>query len=194
MKLCLRNTDHGLIPLYDSEPEIWKDIEGFKGLYQVSNMGNVKSLRKGIIMSPGSNGKYLFVYLSKKAVVKRFYIHILVAKYFVPNPENKPEVNHKFCDKMDNRACVLEWNTRKENMEHAKLNNRFYASEYQIQQTIKANSGENNWLSKFKESDIRDIRALKLQGLTNRIIAGKYNVNRETIGYIVRGKTWKHVK
>ena len=106
--------------------EIWKDIEGFEGLYQVSSFGNIKSLpRKGTvcfpkILKPGrdSNG-YLFVTLSRNNVRKHCSIHVLVAKAFIPNPENKPTVNHEDGDKTRNVPENLTWATYKEQLEHS---------------------------------------------------------------------------
>lgn len=72
-------------------------------------------------MTPTDNGYgYLIVGLSKNGKRKNFYLHRLVAEAFIPNPENKPEVNHKKGNKYDNRACNLEWVTRSENQIHAK--------------------------------------------------------------------------
>lgn len=113
--------------------EEWKDIEGYEGLYQISNLGRVKSLERIV---PLKNGRkrvqyelirkpkkaykgYLQVDLWKnhKCSVKR--INRLVAIAFIPNPENKPEVNHIDGNKENNRIDNLEWVTGKENMRHA---------------------------------------------------------------------------
>ena len=110
--------------------EVWKDVVGYEGLYQVSNLGNVKSLPKhkgcGVgytqperILRNSCNGHYLFVYLSKDHKQKMHYVHRLVAQAFIPNPENKREVNHINGVKKDNRVENLEWNTSSENTIHA---------------------------------------------------------------------------
>lgn len=104
--------------------EIWKDIDEFEGLYQVSNLGNVKSLNynhtgKERNLKARNNGwGYLFVKLYKNGNRKLFTIHRLVAKAFIPNPENKREVNHKDENKTNNRVDNLEWMTSKENINY----------------------------------------------------------------------------
>lgn len=100
--------------------EIWKDIEGYEGLYQVSNLGRVKSLnynktRKEKILSCGDKNGYLFVVLCKNGKHKQFQVHRLVAQEFVPNPENKPYVDHINTIKNDNRVENIRWCTHKEN-------------------------------------------------------------------------------
>lgn len=102
--------------------EIWKDIPGFEGLYQVSNMGNVKSLNynrtgKERKLKPDKkrNG-YLYVILRKDKKSKHCYIHSLVAKAFISNPGNKPCIDHIDNDKENNRTSNLRWVNHKENM------------------------------------------------------------------------------
>ena len=112
--------------------EVWKDIKGYENLYQVSNYGNVKSLDRYIknkngkmqfynekILRPNDSKGYLKVTLSKNNRQRTFRIHVLVAKTFISNPENKPEVNHKDGNKHNNHIDNLEWNTRRENEIHA---------------------------------------------------------------------------
>lgn len=101
--------------------EIWKDIIGYEGRYQVSNLGRVKSLNynntnKEKILKPKkeSNG-YLRVNLSKNGKAKMHSVHRLVAIAYIPNPENKETVNHKNENKEDNRVENLEWMTSYEN-------------------------------------------------------------------------------
>ena len=120
--------------------EIWKDIAGYEGKYQVSNMGRVRSLdrlvpaacalskgnqvvnylRKGVILKPHIAGKsgYQYVALSIGDKPKNYTVHRLVARAFVQNFNNKPEVNHIDEDKSNNRADNLEWVTRIENEHH----------------------------------------------------------------------------
>ena len=98
--------------------EIWKDIEGYEGLYQVSNFGNVRSLNynhRGIVknlrLAKNSRG-YIVVELSVAGKGKMFLVHRLVAIAFLANQENLPEVNHKDEVKHNNRVDNLEWCTR----------------------------------------------------------------------------------
>lgn len=119
--------------------EIWKDIKGYEGHYQVSNMGRVKSLERKILNSRGrydtkherilkiQYNKRVDVYevhLKLKRVRKCYKVHRLVAEAFIPNPENKPEVNHIDGRRENNCVENLEWSTTSENLNHAyqKLN------------------------------------------------------------------------
>ena len=113
--------------------EIWKDVKGYEGLYQVSNLGRVKSfdtkdkldrIRKGrILKGYKQGGGYLQVSLYKNGKHKK-YIHRLVAQAFIPNPEHKPQVNHIDEIKTNNMVSNLEWSTSKENLNHGTRNER----------------------------------------------------------------------
>lgn len=89
--------------------EIWKDIKGYEGIYQVSNLGRVKSKR--CILRPGNNKGYMTVALSNYGKVKYFQVHRLVAQAFIPNPNNLPEVNHRDEKSTNNKVDNLEWCT-----------------------------------------------------------------------------------
>lgn len=105
--------------------EIWKDIKDYEGLYQVSNLGRVKSLYTNRILNPMKHTKgYLRVRLYKNSVASNQRIHRLVAEAFIPNPENKPQVNHIDENKTNNRVDNLEWVTNKENCNHGTRNER----------------------------------------------------------------------
>lgn len=120
--------------------EIWKDIEGFEGYYQVSNLGRVKRVARITVRGNGKSNNavyhiperikepqtqtqgYLFVALYKNGVYKEKRVNRLVAMAFIPNPENKSEVNHIDGNKNNNRVDNLEWVTDVENKRHAHKN------------------------------------------------------------------------
>lgn len=103
--------------------EIWKPIAGYEGHYEVSNLGNIKSLNKrhkGNLLAPQRNHKgYLRVNLWKNNKKKIRMIHRLVAEAFLLNPNNYKQINHKDGNKENNCITNLEWCTAKHNMEHA---------------------------------------------------------------------------
>ena len=105
--------------------EIWKDIKGYEGLYQVSNLGNVKSLsryhhKKEQILKPNlKNDGYYETTLLKNGKPKWIRTHRLVAMAFIPNLENKPQINHKDGNKLNNCVENIEWVTNQENIDHA---------------------------------------------------------------------------
>ena len=94
--------------------EIWKDIEGYE-VYQVSNLGNVRRVKLLKQYSDERRGGYFFVSLCKDGKVKTARVHQLVANAFIPNPENKPCIDHINTDRKDNRVENLRWCTHKEN-------------------------------------------------------------------------------
>ena len=101
------------------ETEIWKDIPGYEGLYQVSNFGRVRSILTGRIRKYGDNGHgYKFIPLCKNNKTRNYYIHRLVAALFIKNPYNKKTVNHINGIKADNYVSNLEWATQSENTQH----------------------------------------------------------------------------
>ena len=121
--------------LDDLPNEEWLDINGYNGLYQISNYSRIKSLskyksRKIIIMKPYRDkyGRYI-VKLYKYSKSKSFYVHRLVGLHFIENPDNKPEINHKTpvtLDLCDNRVTELEWCTSSENSQYTvKCNNHY---------------------------------------------------------------------
>lgn len=120
--------------------EIFKDIKGYEGLYQVSNMGNVKSLnkRKGRILKPQKDSDgYLQVNLYKQGKLKHHKIHRLVAQAFIDNPNNYEEVNHRDEDKTNNNVTNLEWCTRLYNHNYGTINQRIAESNINHPKTSK---------------------------------------------------------
>lgn len=104
--------------------EIWKDIQGYGGKYQVSNLGRVRSILRNKILIPKKTKKgYLRIRLYENNHCKNIVIHRLVAFAFIPNPENKPQVNHKDGNKENNCVSNLEWCSCYENFWHANKHN-----------------------------------------------------------------------
>ena len=137
--------------------EIWKDIKGYENLYQISNMGRVKSLERIIIRCDnktqtikekilktriGNNGYYTII-LSKKGEIKKIDIHRLIAIAFIPNPDNKPCIDHINGDRTDNRIENLRWVTQKEN-----INNPISISKMKNNHHLKNTFGAEHPLSK----------------------------------------------
>ena len=112
--------------------EVWIDVVGYEGLYQVSNLGRVKNLKRKVPYAKGmrtiperilrnhiNECGYVYVRLYKDAKGKNIKLHRIVAQAFIKNPENKRCVNHIDGNKQNNRAENLEWVTHSENMQHA---------------------------------------------------------------------------
>ena len=176
--------------LEDLEGEVWRWIRGYEGLYQISNYGRLKSFpRKGTgkeikILRPKlkKNG-YLEISLRKKGVRKSYSIHRLVAEAFIPNPENKPHVNHKDGNKFDNYFENLEWVTQLENMEHAK-------------NTGLIKSGVENPNAKLTEEQVHQIRENYIpfdKELGIHALARKFNMSVLNMFKIINGKTYKNI-
>lgn len=175
--------------------EIWKDFKGYENYYSVSNTGKILSKRFNKCLSFGNNGRdYLFVNLYNEDGIKRFYVHRIIALTFLDNNENKTQVNHKDCNKANNNVSNLEWTTPDENISHAVKNKRFYTSDYQKEQTSKANRGINSHLTKLKESQVVEIKIdLSKNKYTQKQIADKHGTTRANVGAIKRNKSWKHI-
>lgn len=161
-------------------------IPGYECGYEININGDIYStLRKvGKFHNAkiNSKGGYIQIPLHKNGIRKNHLLHRLVAKTFIPNPENKPEVNHINGDKKNNSVYNLEWITKSENQKHAYKTG--------LQRRI---SGENSKSSKFKEYQIIDIKNKIKQGVKIKDLAIEYNVNRATISRINKGITWKGI-
>jgi hypothetical protein len=164
--------------------EIWKTIENYEGLYQVSNLGRVKSLprntTRGKILANRIDKKgYHYVSLSKNGKEKPYSIHRLVALSFIENPEGKITVNHKNGIKADNNLLNLEWATRSENQIHA------YA-------TGLCKKGEMHGSSKLTEVQAIEIK-YGYKNIPYKQIVQIYGITKSQISDIRRGKKWKHI-
>ena len=114
--------------------EEWRDIEGYEGLYQISSLGRVKSLRNNktrkekILKLKKNNNGYVLVNLYKNKVMKTYQVHWLVAKAFIENPNNYPCFNQKDDNKENNNISNLEWITYKDNCNYGTRNQRIINS------------------------------------------------------------------
>lgn len=173
--------------------EIWKDIKGYEGLYQISNLGNVKSLArqkngnsKSIIDVPerilkaGINSRgYYTVVLHKNSNPKSTKVHRLVAETFIENIKNSSSVNHINAIKTDNRVENLEWCSHLENMQHARK-----------LKLINPAKGEGHGMSKLTNQQVITIRN---DNRSLKEIAKDYGVSPGLVGFIKRRKNWKHI-
>lgn len=175
--------------------EVWKNIDGYNGEYQVSNMGRVYSVKNRMLLKESFNKDgYVLIALYNNGNRRGCSLHRLVAKEFILNTENKPEVNHKDLNKTNNRADNLEWVTKVENMRHAVENGKFQMSDERKSELSKRFSGENSYLSKLTEDQVKEIRKLREVGVKRVAVAEMFNVDKRTITDITNFRTWKHIK
>lgn len=172
--------------------EIWKDIIDYEGLYQISNLGRVKSLKrfsviKDRIMKPQLHRTgYKMVGLRKRGKgIKFFRVHRLVAREFVLNPISEPKklfVNHIDGNKLNNNYKNLEWCTLQENLAHAFRNG------------LIDNKGEKMGWSKLKEWQVKEIKKKYIpRKYSMRKLAKEYGVSYTAINLIINNKNWKHI-
>lgn len=190
---------------FDTNCETWKDIDGYKGIYQVSNLGRVRSLdrinsygerARGVMKTPSNNGHgYLFVCLCKNGQTKRFYIHRLVGMMFIPNPPKLPQINHKNEIKSDNRVENLEWCTQQYNNNYgtkkARARETFEKGNFSRPIDVYSKDGkfiktylcaydmEKDGISRRAAYSICDGRVLSWHGLTFRYSGETYKPRKE---------------
>lgn len=143
--------------------------------YEITRDGKVINKQTGHTLAPQPNGKgYLRVSIGKKLM----FIHRLVAEKYIPNPENKPQVNHKDGNKLNNCIDNLEWVTNQENRNHA------------VDNDLQVTGEKCSW-AKLTEENVKEIRANP--GYENEYWARKFKVSRSTISDVVNYRTWKHI-
>lgn len=163
--------------------EEWKDIKGYDGLCQVSNLGRVKSLKFGkerILKTGVDRYGYISVNLYKNNKRKLCKVHRLVAQAFIPNHENKPQVNHIDEDKTNNMVSNIEWMTAKENSNHGTRTERLIKTQGIKIRAIDIANGEWNDYCSQREC----ARELGLAGSSiNMCLKGK---RRHVGGYVFK--------
>lgn len=174
--------------------EIWKDIQGFEGCYQISNFGRVKSLTRSSsgkrpidqIIKQGydKDGYNIITLHNAKNGVKRktFRVHRLVANAFLLNPVCLPEINHIDENKTNNNVNNLEWCTTKYNLTYG--------------HRLDCARGERNDKHKLTKEQVLEIRKIYKKGdlqFGQSALAKKYGVKHQSIADIVNRKSWKHI-
>lgn len=173
------------------DQEIWKPIQGYEGLYEVSNLGRVKSLermvnhrygqrtvRERILKNRPNKRGYHVVLLSENDNLMGFCVHKLVLSAFKEKPKNKPQGNHIDGNKDNNRLSNLEWVTNQENMDHAIDTG-----------LMRKARGINHGLSKLSKNIVLEMRSLKDENTTYDEIADMFNVNRTTAERAIKAIT-----
>lgn len=180
-----------------NKKEIWIDIIGYEDMYQVSTFGRIKSLNR-IVKHP--NGKsdfpirgrirafnirnnYFGCTVNKDNKKIHISVHRFVAIHFIPNPENKPQVNHIDGNKLNNNVENLEWCTAKENTKHAIKNG-----------LLVHKRGEQKTQSILTEEAVIEIRKIDKYDIDAKNLAQiKYGVSRSAINDVIARRKWKHV-
>jgi hypothetical protein len=165
--------------------ESWLPVTGYVGIYEVSNYGRVRSFTSGapriMKLKHKSRGYYRITLYGHNGGPKSRTVHRLVAEAFIPNPENKPQVNHEDGIKTNNKVSNLRWVTPRENIQHAVIN-------------CLSPVGERCHLAKLTEKDVRSICGMLDSNLyTLNKIAQDFKVDDSLIGLIDSGKIWNHI-
>lgn len=165
----------------DLQGEVWMDVVGFEGLYKVSNIGRVRSSRRGTIMIPHPlKDGYLRIRLRKEGKDFSFLVHRLVAMAFIPNPNNYDTINHKDFNTQNNCVENLEWCTQKYNNKYSRDAGHYHYSE-KAREAAKRNR------------KISDELAIKIfddykKGMKQADLASKYDVTRAFVCRLVHGR------
>lgn len=175
------------LPPDDLSGEVWRDIEGYKGLYQISNYGRVKSYVSnplGKILKHRHYSEYnTVVLIDKNGDSKKYMVHRLVALAFIHNPNDYPMINHIDGDKHNNLPENLEWCTQSQNAKHAY--NVLYPG------CLKGEGCSTSILT--NETALEIFKMGESGEYLHREIAEKFGIDRSTVTDIIRGKSWSHV-
>ena len=175
--------------IYLRKIEHWRDVVGYEGRYQVSDMGRVRSFLKnenGIILSQNLSNKGYFraCLYNNKGERKEVGVHRLVAIAHVPNPDNLPIINHKDRNPKLNYIENIEWCTYSYNSKYAFI----------LRPELSYNrSGELSPNAKSSNQDVLEIYNMAWDGINQKEIAKKYNTTRRNVNNIQHGKTWNSV-
>lgn len=166
--------------------EIWKNIGGYSGNYQISNIGNVRSKKRNnyfkILKLESCRLGYKRIMLYKNKIPGRFLVHRLVAAAFIPNYSDLPQINHIDGDKANNNIDNLEWVTSQQNVQHA-INTKLRVT----------SKGIKHYKSLFDKNSIQKIRYDYNNGIPLIQLSKKYKVASSVIFNIVNFKTYKDV-
>lgn len=174
-------------------------------MYEISDIGRVRTIAhilyrkngrrhtvKQTYLQPAEDGKgYLRVGLSINGKNTTHKVHRLVAECFIPNPENKPEVNHRFGKKWDNRATELEWATQSQNVQHAFDTGLSKPNYGPRTNTENFKRGAYNSATKLTLANVLSARLLRQSGMSFQKIADQFGVNKKTMMNAIKGQTWK---
>jgi hypothetical protein len=170
--------------------EVWKEIKGYEGLYSISNFSRVKCHQKKqrwkerILKSKITKRGYAGCCLFKEKTVKHFRVHRIVAEAFVENPENKPHVNHKDSNRLNNVVENLEWVTPKENMAHA----REQGSAFGCAQ--KLTKGQVELIREMYQWSEKNKQHRRHKAFSYTWLGKCFKVDRKTIFNIVKNKSY----
>lgn len=160
--------------------EIWKKILEYEGLYEVSNTGKVRDLKGNIKPMYKNNKGYLCLSLYYNGKTYHPTIHRLVAKAFIPNPDNYSQINHIDCDKDNNIVDNLEWCNQRYNYDEG-------------MKTFQYSKNEEHYFAKLKNSDIPMVYNLYKLGFTRVTVSRIFNVNPSSLEAIEKGISYREL-
>lgn len=175
-----------------TDPEIWKEIEGYNGKYLISNHGRIKSFTHKVkkqfpdgyitLGSIDTTQYYAWRFGTSRFDRQTIRIHVLVATYFKHKPENATCVNHIDGNRLNNHHSNVEWCTHAENIQHA------------VRTGLFDKKGEKHMNAKLNKQDVIEMRTLRKLGLTHKEIGEKYGVCRRQAGDVINGVNWGWLK